>query len=147
MNTKSNEFIKYIGIDRPPKLITPYFKALTCNGQFSLLPNFPDMADLMTVTTTTTITSSEIVEVGDGYKAAICGVIKFSFQYATSDPKYSLFFGDHFLYFGDYISLPPTISHTMHLFPSVIVQDIFSHMLSPRTLYHNVMLLITVQLG
>ncbi|MGL4737882.1 MAG: hypothetical protein ACRCW2_10550 [Cellulosilyticaceae bacterium] len=147
MNTKSNEFIKYIGIESPKKLTTPYFKVLTCNGQFSLLPNFPDMADLITVTTTTSITSSEIVEVNNSYKAVICGVIKFSFQYATADPRYSLFFGDHFLHFGDYISLPNTISHTMHLFPSIIVQDIFSHTLSPRTLYHNALILLTVQLG
>lgn len=147
MNTKPNEFIKYIGIDPSPKLNTPYFKQLLCNGQFQLSNNVPDVEDLMNVTAQATITSSQLIHDSGHCLALLNGSIRFSFQYATPDPRYALYSSEHSLYFGEYLTLPDHISRTIHLFPSVVILDLFSYNLSPRALYHNAIILLMVQLG
>lgn len=157
MNTVQNEFIKYIGVEHTPNTNTPYFKEFACNGFFTLASSAPNIQDLITVNAKATIDSSEIIRSPKSHalegtkmgecKALIYGKIRIFFQYTTTDNKFSLYSGEHILYFCEYITLPDSTSSSIHIFPRVALENIYSYPFSPRNLYHNVIVLLSAHLS
>ncbi|MGL5675387.1 MAG: hypothetical protein ACRDDX_03145 [Cellulosilyticaceae bacterium] len=149
---KSNDFIKYIGIEAKPHIHTPYFTRVVCNASLKLPNTVPLIKELASVSAKPTVSTAEkiLIKATDDTmvaKALIGGHIHLSFQYATPDPRYALYFGNHYLHFAEYLSLPEDLSPTVTLFPTVYIEDIFSHMVDSTTVYHNVILLILIDFG
>lgn len=157
MSTNQNEYIKYIGVEHMASPHTHSFKEFTCNGQFALSPELPDVKELISITAKATIDSAEVVEtVGTpvlvppakgSYKALIYGHIKISFQYTAITSNHSLNSGNHTLYFCEYITLPDDTARNVHLFPRLSIEDLYSSIIAPKTLYHNVVVLLMAQLS
>lgn len=149
---KSNEFVKYIGIDKKNQINTPYFKRIVCNDSLTLTDTAPPMKELVSVAAKATLTTAEQLVLKDTthaveHRALVGGHIHLSFQYATPNPRYALYSGDHFLHFGEYITLPHSLSPTIQLYPSIRIEDIFTYAVDSQILYYSVMLLLLIDLG
>lgn len=156
MPNKINQFVKYTGIDHFPNTNTPCFKQFNISQFFQLSTPSSPIEDLLTVNAKSYITTVQLVQTSTGHslegqfltgkKALVSGSIGLDFQYAASDLSYSIHHDKHYLDFSEYITLPADYVSNIPPSPKIIIEDIYSYIVSPEYLYHNVTLLVTLPL-
>lgn len=153
MSSKNHTFVKYIGADYYPDTYTSYFKQFNHSGIFHISdPKYP-IKDLLVVNAKPTLTLSKLLSVSRdnlsdelspfNYSLLVQGDIMLSIQYTTHDMHDSIYYDKHILSFSEYISLPNILSSDTHFSAKILIEDIYSYIMSPEYLYHNITLLIS----